>query len=61
MEERELNPTQLRPTEAFSTKLNYQQVATMAISQANNVMIDCVAVFRGYSGVKCPLHTGDLC
>ena len=59
--EEELNPTQLHPTEAFRMKLNYQQVATKAITQANNDDRLRRALLRRYSGVKHPLQTGDLC
>ena len=59
--EEELNPTQLHPTEAFKIKLNYQQVATKAISQANNDDRLRRALLRRYSGVKHSLQTGDLC
>ena len=59
--EEELNPTQLHPTEAFRLKLNYQQVATKAITQANNDDRLRRALLRRYSGVKHSLQTGDLC
>ena len=59
--EEELNPTQLHPTEAFKLKLEYQQVATKAISQANNDDRLRRALLRRYSGVKHSLQTGDLC
>ena len=59
--EEELNPTQLHPTEAFKMKLQYQQVATKAISQANNDDRLRRALLRRYSGVKHQLQTGDLC
>ena len=62
MEERELNATQLHPTEAFSIKPNYctSKSARWRYHRPTKI-IDCVALFRGYSGVKRPLHTGDLC
>ena len=47
--EEELNPTQLHPTEAFRMKLNYQQVATKAISQANDDDRLRRALLRRYS------------
>ena len=59
--EEELNPTQLHPTEAFRIKLNYQQVATKAISQANNDERLRRALLRRYNGMKHSLQTGDLC
>ena len=59
--EEELNPTQLHPTQAFKMKLEYQQVATKAISQANNDDRLRRALLRRYSGVKHNLQTGDLC
>ena len=59
--EEELNPVQLHPTEAFKIKLEYQQVATKAISQANNDDRLRRALLRRYSGVKHNLQTGDLC
>ena len=59
--EEELNPTQLHPTEAFKMKLNYQQIATKSISQANNDDRLRRALLRRYSGSKHALQTGDLC
>ena len=59
--EEELNPTQLHPTEAFKLKLNYQQIATKATSQANNDDRLRRALLRRYTGLKHHLQTGDLC
>ena len=59
--EEELNPTQLHPTEAFKIKLNYQQIATKSIAQANNDDRLRRALLRRYSGMKHTFQTGDLC